>query len=92
MSRRGGLIHFKCRALVRAGAKGAAEPVNFGQRVHAPVNFQLVSQIICPPGLIWVSPRPLEEQLTKKKFYVTPVLYPKVPNTLVHDPVHDAMF
>ena len=28
------------RALVSAGAKGAAAPVNFGQWVHAPVNFQ----------------------------------------------------
>ena len=28
------------RALVVAGAEGAAAPVNFEQRVHAPVNFQ----------------------------------------------------
>ena len=28
------------RALVRAGATGAAAPINFWQRVHAPVNFQ----------------------------------------------------
>ena len=28
------------RALVSAGATGAAAPINFGQRVHAPVNFQ----------------------------------------------------
>ena len=27
------------RALVSTGAKGAAAPVNLGQRVHAPVNF-----------------------------------------------------
>ena len=27
------------RALVSAGATGAAAPVNFGQWVHAPVNF-----------------------------------------------------
>ena len=28
------------RVLVSKGAKGAAAPVNLGQRVHAPVNFQ----------------------------------------------------
>jgi hypothetical protein len=28
------------RVLVRGGVKGAAAPVNFGQHVHAPVNFQ----------------------------------------------------
>ena len=28
------------RALVSTGAKGAAAPVNLGQQVHAPVNFQ----------------------------------------------------
>ena len=28
------------RALVSAGAKGAAAPVDSGQRVHAPVNIQ----------------------------------------------------
>ena len=28
------------RAVVVAGAEGAAAPVNFVQRVHAPVNFQ----------------------------------------------------
>ena len=27
------------RVLLRAGATGAAAPVNFGLRVHAPVNF-----------------------------------------------------
>ena len=27
------------RALVRTGATGAAAPINFGQRVHAPFNF-----------------------------------------------------
>ena len=30
----------KIRDLVRTGATGAAAPVNFGQRVHAPVDFQ----------------------------------------------------
>ena len=29
-----------CRVLVRTGATGAAAPVNFGQRVHAPIDFQ----------------------------------------------------
>ena len=28
------------RALIVAGAEGAAAPVNFEQQVHAPVNFQ----------------------------------------------------
>ena len=31
---------FIIRALIVAGAEGATEPVNFEQRVHAPVNFQ----------------------------------------------------
>ena len=31
---------FLSRAVVVAGAEGAAAPVNFEQRVHAPVNFQ----------------------------------------------------
>ena len=30
----------RLRALLRRGATGAAAPVNFGQQVHAPVNFQ----------------------------------------------------
>ena len=30
----------KDRAIVRPGATGATAPFNFGQRVHAPINFQ----------------------------------------------------
>ena len=30
------------RALVRTGAMVAAAPVNFGQRVHAPIDFQIL--------------------------------------------------
>ena len=35
-----GMTNIECRALVVAGAEGATAPVNFEQRVHAPVNFQ----------------------------------------------------
>ena len=34
------LQHVMTRALVVAGAEGAAAPFNYEQRVHAPVNFQ----------------------------------------------------
>ena len=32
--------NFLFRVLVSTGATGAAAPVSFGQRVHAPINFQ----------------------------------------------------
>ena len=33
-------FHKKYRVLISTGATGAAAPVNFGHRIHAPVNFR----------------------------------------------------
>ena len=36
---KGQLEYKKIKVIVRAGAMGAAAPINFGQQVHAPVNL-----------------------------------------------------